>query len=446
MAKFVFKVEDLDRQATHFVKVVNPHLKASETQWDSFIEFNFPKEIVIVKVSVRGNRSKYITFIHPESTISQQVAVPNTFKVKIINKEKDLKKLKECYNKYLILNLHKQLAHSFTIGSDPEIFVGDKKGNVIPAFDFLGSKDKPNRVGSTECKTYWDGFQAEFTTSVGTCLAYQVDSVKDGLTSVFKYAKEHNKDAQLLAKTVVDIPQEALESGKEEHVQFGCMPSLNIYGMKGETAHGRDVPFRPAGGHIHFGCGTLTKKAQEDVVKALDAIVGVACVSLFAKFDDPKRRQLYGLAGEYRLPKHGLEYRVLSNAWLFHPMIMNLVFDLARKAFMFGRNGFSHLWDATEKETIETINNCDVEQARKILNRNKRVFKQLLKAAYNFGDEGLNTLFNVFINGMESVVKDPSDFEKNWNLIDGAWIYHSDGKNKNVARSLDNLKLERKVA
>src|ERR1019366_5440055 len=103
-----------------------------------------------------------------------------------------------------------------------------------------------------------------------------------------------------------------------------------------------------------------TLETKINMVKAMDAIAGVACVALFAKYDNPIRRQYYGLPGEYRLPKHGLEYRALSNAWLIHPLIMNLVIDFARKAAIMGKEGLFSKWKATEQETIDCITNCDV--------------------------------------------------------------------------------------
>jgi hypothetical protein len=66
------------------------------------------------------------------------------------------------------------------------------------------------------------------------------------------------------------------------------------------------VPFRTTGGHIHFGIGKRDDETVSRMVKALDAIIGVACVSLFDGIDDPRRRRMYGLAGEYRLPEYGV--------------------------------------------------------------------------------------------------------------------------------------------
>ena len=177
------------------------------------------------------------------------------------------------------------------------------------------------------------------------------------------------------------------------------------------------------------------------MVKALDAILGVACVSLFAKYDDPMRLKLYGLPGEYRLPAHGLEYRSLSNAWLSHPFITNLVFDLARKALVFGEKGYRKYWNASDEEVIRCMVDCDVELAHEIMERNKRLFCGIIKASYNWAsDATIEMLYNVFYNGMESAINDPSDFVKNWKLSPSSWIRHTGARTEpNVICYTDNM-------
>jgi hypothetical protein len=45
-----------------------------------------------------------------------------------------------------------------TVGSDPELFVVDGQGEMIPAFKFLPSAAEAK---ATHKKLFWDGFQAE---------------------------------------------------------------------------------------------------------------------------------------------------------------------------------------------------------------------------------------------------------------------------------------------
>lgn len=424
------------------IQAIETTVPFPKSQWNNGRDQKVPRLFVItgINVSPYGGDQKYMTYASHLDEKNGAIYVPNDFKFRKLTGTQGEDMTKK-YRTSLSRNLEQHVRVGMTIGSDPEIFVEDENGTVIPAFNFLADK----KSGTTRTRgvtygnlpMYWDGFQAEFETSPQTCLAWQVDSVQAGLYGVYHAAKKFNKNAKLSTRTVMEIPFDMLQNSAEEHVTFGCMPSFNVYGLKGKEVAPRDLPFRTAGGHIHFGVGKIGN--VEQIIRALDAVMGVACVSMFANFDNPIRRQSYGMAGEYRLPAHGIEYRVLSNAWLIHPMIMNLVFDVARNVLGFGHKGFLPLWNTTQEETIDVVQNCDVPRARAILERNKTVLLKLIKASYGYvGDTGLEKLYGVFFNGLETAVKDPNDIVGNWNL-NGSWIGHSDGKDKNVRYSVESL-------
>lgn len=323
------------------------------------------------------------------------------------------------------------------VGSDPEIFVTDKETKqLIPAFLFLNDKKNgtPTGDGST---VYWDGFQAEFETKAESCLAYHCDSVYKGLNTLYSEAKKFNPNATLTLQNLFEIPMEVLQKEKEEFVRFGCTPSYNNYnlGVEGDL-NGRTTPYRSAGGHIHLAYAGLSKspKRVKRIVSAMDAILGVVCVAFFQKYDNPIRRTMYGMAGEYRLPAHGLEYRVLSNAWLSHPLVMHMTFDLARMAAGIGDKDLLNIvWDATEEETIKCIQKCDVKLAQKIIERNRNSIKTMLNMIHYGGDKSMvraqifNATVDAFINGFHTIIKDPDDIVGNWKLGQGTWLTHSDG-------------------
>lgn len=314
-------------------------------------------------------------------------------------------------------------------GADPEIFaVNSKSGTVIPAFMFLKGKDDPDTTipsssskpnagpnGSYNQAVFWDGFQAEFNILAGSCLDGRTYSMHYGLKRVLELAKKFDPDAVLTVQSTLDIPANLFANAKPEHVAFGCSPSLNVYNMSGLKIDGDRVPFRSAGGHIHYGVNADRKKHIPEYVKALDKILGVACVSMFASYDNPARRTLYGLAGEYRAPAHGFEYRVLSNAWVSHPTIMYIITEMARRVTGFVDNDLMKYWNATEEETIKCINECNVELAREILKRNEETFKMLINAfAYQSKDKTL-CIYNTFLAGMEVLIN-PETIAENWGL------------------------------
>lgn len=414
------------------------------TSWNYRKAFELQdKHLVINQITKQYDDVYYMTYISNKKRDLGGIYVPGEYPFDLLE-GKDKTAAEKIWTECVLSNLSQHLGHNFHVGCDPEIFVEDENGVVLPAFKFLGSKKKPDLFAQNTI--YWDGFQAEFTTIPVGCLAYEVDYIQQGIDGVSRLAKKYNPKAKLSVKTVMDIPQEMLNDAKEEHVEFGCMPSLNAYGIKGKALPGREVPFRPVGGHIHFGCGKLEDEEVVNGIKALDAILAVACVSLFEKYDDPRRRQLYGLPGEYRLPPHGVEYRTLSNAWMVHPLITHLVFDLSRKAFMFGRKGFLKHWKHDEKETLDCIIKCDAPKAREIMIRNEAILLEIIKAAYPNAKPGeIAAVLKVLHKGVDAIVKDASDFEKNWSL-DGSWKVHSEGENKCVYHSFDKLLQGKKVA
>jgi hypothetical protein len=332
-------------------------------------------------------------------------------------------------------------------GSDPEIFVESGTGELLPAFMFLPNKEQPVRTVKVHEEVgnravYWDGFQAEFETWGTSCLAWQIDSIQLGLKTVLQEARKIDPNAKLSLKSVYNIPVDMLKEGKIEHVELGCAPSYNIYGLKAPKFNCRDIPFRSAGGHIHIGLDGVTEDVAKNMVRAMDYILGVACVSLFAGYDDVRRRQFYGMPGEYRRPPHGLEYRTLSNTWLCHPLIANLVMELGRRAAMIGKNNALSAWKAEEKDVIDCIMTGDVNKAKEILTVNKNLFIAIFNAANLRSPE---KIFDVFYNGLSTAINNPTDLEGNWNLC-GKWITHSDGIGKNWKFSVDTLIKGDKVA
>lgn len=320
----------------------------------------------------------------------------------------------------------------FTLGTDPEIFIKDGN-NLLPAYEFLPDKKTPVRFETPRAllndrfpencyaNLFWDGFQAEFNCPPDYCIAFIPDRVRAGLLGLLTEARKMHPNAKLTTQNVFQIPMATLRSVREEFVMLGCDASQNAYGMCGEHVEdSRKLRYRFAGGHIHFGLNNeflkITTEQAEKIVRYLDMILGVWAVGAAASIDNPIRRKYYGLAGEFRMPPHGLEYRTLSNFWFAHPGITNLVFMIARRILNTDVSVLDR-WVAHPQETVETINNCDVKRARKILFDNSALFS---------GTVSSDGALKIAMNGIESVV-DPEDLEKNWKLSDDGpkWMGHA---------------------
>jgi len=316
-----------------------------------------------------------------------------------------------------------------SLGCDPEIFV-KSKAKLLPAFDFLPSKDAGLKVGHPDVELnsgelYWDGFQAEWKLSRGwTCLNFMIMLQQNFLKELLKQARARDNSAKLSLDSVVKIPTKLMNSLLDGYVELGCMPSYNAYGEERlYVGDPRALLYRFAGGHVHLEVGEKRdNKWYEDLVKTFDAILGIWAVGAAASFDSPVRRQYYGKAGEHRRPKYalnryGIEYRTLSNFWICSPFVMRMVFELARKVLMDVRYGEKIYWNPIGDEVKAIINEGDVVAARKILKANKSFFSFIGKSS---GDR----LFKTGMHGIESVLKTPEDIESNWKLTDGGlWSY-----------------------
>lgn len=360
--------------------------------------------------NIKGIIYRYVAIITDTGTKGTYLALTEEVTKTILSEEE----------RYLIINQQalRNLPRVITQqGSDPEIFIVDKDNVVIPSFLFLKSNKDPNRIPESEQPIFWDGFQAEFNVLAQSCLDSTVSHTFYGLRELNSLAKKHDKNARLTIIPTMDIPPHMLVDNKDEHVQFGCMPSKNVYGIKGKIADGREVPFRSAGGHIHLELSFNQKKKIEQYVKALDAILGVACVSMFGAYDDSRRREYYGLAGEYRTPSHGMEYRPLSNVWMCHPTAMYIVYDLARKVISLVDQGLFHLWKYDEAEVIDCINQCNIPLACEILKINEKMFKDILHSICYQRKDTVDVVYNTFMLGIEELIPEVDNVENNWRLL-----------------------------
>lgn len=302
------------------------------------------------------------------------------------------------------------LSRGMTIGGDPEIFVVDGKGEVIPAWEFLPGKDKSRTY-------YWDGLQAEWQATVCTCLVEYNNSLQNDILYLTTLSREKNRKAKLSLRNVIEVPQDILQNAEQKYLEFGCSPSINVYDDAGEPPPDpRGLPIRFAGGHIHAGIGKSAYTPQiRHAVYALDGLLGVACVGMAEKFDDPARRRYYGRAGEIRLPTHGLEYRVLSNFWLISPAISYLVHEIFRQALKFGMTGaYSMLFKTPQDEVRRIINECDVKAARACVKKNEDMFRHIAMFM-NFG-EHVRThkwMLKAIYGGVQSVLPE-LDINVNW--------------------------------
>lgn len=269
---------------------------------------------------------------------------------------------------------------SVTFGCDPELFLsnGEKiigSERVIPANGILGD---PNY--GTGNKSIQDGVQLEINPTPSTCR----QSLAGNIGAIFRQLNHHlvenGKGAKLSFDAVVTVDKEELDALSEKARKLGCQPSQNFYDAKATINVDPDTyDKRSAGGHIHLGLGSQMLKHRSKLVPVLDVVLGNTCVLIDRDPNAAERRQVYGRAGEHRLPRHGLEYRTLSNFWLRSYQLMSLVMGLSRLATCivgtYYNNGIydNPPWDAGAdllkrvnlNDIRDAINNNDLDLAQK---------------------------------------------------------------------------------
>ena len=137
---------------------------------------------------------------------------------------------------------------------------------------------------------------------------------------------------------------------------FGCEPDLNAWtgkeNMKPRPPH---KYMRSAGGHVHVE----TQKDPSSVIKAMDLFLGVPSV-LMDEGED--RKKLYGSAGAHRVKPYGVEYRTLSNFWIFDDRLIKWVWDNTERALASDID-----LSSCAKDIIKAINKNDKVLAKQLV-------------------------------------------------------------------------------
>jgi len=219
---------------------------------------------------------------------------------------------------------------AYLIGTDPELFV-TKGGKLQSAFGLIkGDKKNPFKVDKGAVQV--DGMALEFNTDPTD----NEDEFVNNIATVMSQLKDMVPEYEFFVEPTAQFGADYIKAQPSEAKEMGCDPDYNAYTGEVNEKPDEDSPFRTASGHIHIG---WTENEPEgcpfhfdeccEVAKQLDIYLGIPSLM----FDnDNERRKMYGQAGSFRPKPYGMEYRVLSNAWLKHPELQRWVFQQAQKA------------------------------------------------------------------------------------------------------------------
>jgi len=250
------------------------------------------------------------------------------------------------------------------IGADPELFMKDKAGNLVSAWNAIpGTKKAPHKVERGAVQV--DGMALEFNIEP----AFNEATFIENINHVMKQMKDMIPHEFFIAP-VAHFGTEYIKSQPEEALELGCDPDFNGWTMGVNPRPDGDRPFRTASGHVHVGwdkdrdLGNPTYFYEAGAVaRQLDFYLGLPSLMVDA---DKTRRELYGKAGAFRMKPYGVEYRVLSNFWLASPRYQGWVYRAAKRAVedMFVKDIFL---PELEGDIQDIINNSDIDGALAII-------------------------------------------------------------------------------
>jgi len=269
------------------------------------------------------------------------------------------------------------MSAAILIGSDPEVFLRNTStGAFASAHGVIpGSKEEPFTVPLGAVQV--DGMACEFNTDPAKTRKEFIDNV----TGVFKTLDEMLPDNLSLVPgvPVAHFSEEVFAAQPAEALELGCEPDYDAYtGSENPRPNAHNKPMRTAAGHVHIGfkdtedpLGMLHMMECCDLVKMLDVFLGLYSLT----FDtDTERRSLYGKAGAFRPKPYGVEYRVLSNAWLVSEELIGDVYDIATLTTELYLEG-ARLDQDTYDRARMAINTSNVKVGAKILADAKKFFQ-----------------------------------------------------------------------
>lgn len=250
--------------------------------------------------------------------------------------------------------------NNILLGSDPEFFLFSQKENkFISAIGTNnGTKDNPEPITD----------QGHFIQVDGSSIEFNIPPVNnsDNWIKELSFVTGYIKDTIATPKGLI-ISNAATAMFTDDQLdcpeawEIGCCPDITCWTMEVNHPQGYYSNLRASGGHISVGYDKSNEKTSLELIRAMDLYLGVPSILLDK---DTLRRELYGKAGAFRFKEWGLEYRTLSNFWLFNKELMKWAFDNTIKACEFVNYGGEI---TNPRDIINCINNGDKELAMEII-------------------------------------------------------------------------------
>lgn len=238
-----------------------------------------------------------------------------------------------------------------SFGSDPEFILTNKNGHVKSAIDVVpGCKEKRHRINGHAF--YYDNVLAECSIKP----AYSKEEAIENFRECFQLYSDLVKPYDLWCKASARFPEKELKH--PEALEMGCKREACAYELdwveSDETIFHRSN-LRTAGGHIHIGHEILKDQITRiRTTRMMDLFLGVPSIFIDKDKASKERKIIYGEAGRFREPLHGLEYRTLGNFWLETPELVGLMYDLSNFAVEFVKENRDEEYWKIDYEKLES--------------------------------------------------------------------------------------------
>lgn len=232
------------------------------------------------------------------------------------------------------------------IGADPELFIRHKHyGSYKSAVGLIGgSKWKPKPIDNEGHAILEDNVALEFNIKP----AESLQAFRSSIHKVLDHFRSILPEYQLDTASAVSFPEAELQT--REAQLFGCEPDFDAWNLcENQKPHAEDSNLRSCGGHIHVG-SEIAQEEPIQVIRAMDLFLGVPSIKLD---NGTLRRQLYGKAGCFRPKEYGVEYRTLSNFWIFEDRFIEWAYTGTQRALDFIKSG-----QRLEDEVGHLIQSC----------------------------------------------------------------------------------------
>lgn len=250
------------------------------------------------------------------------------------------------------------MSMKFTLGCDPEVFLQDLHGAFKSSVGLIGGSKAhpmPLPIGNG-FSVQEDNVAMEFNIPPAASVEEYIKHIQSTLQFLTDGVKS-SYGFTISSDSATSFPIEELQTPAAQ--TFGCDPDYNAWtGQKNPRPQVEDNTLRSCGGHIHVG----VDKSQVNIVnliRAMDLYHGVPSVLMDKK--GMKRRPLYGKRGAYREKPYGVEYRTLSNFWIFNPQYIDWVWRNTDRALSAVESQFPV--EEYDEAILNAIDNNDIEAA-----------------------------------------------------------------------------------